>query len=214
MRARCRLRARLRRTCAPCGRNPLRRRGRTSRRGRWHGCQVERHAVAAGEDRHAVAIGKPRARTSRRRRVHPLDVAGSVFILSPSPSRSPGRSASRRREDRHARERLAAVGRCPARTGARRKMNGGLGARINTGLPVVLARRRRQWCAGFHARVPCPWGQCGVPRLLAASNFCARVNLSAWPLLLGRRVERRARRRRQVCADGLVCWAHAFSVVS
>ena len=174
VRARCRLRARLRRTCAPCGRNPRRRRGRTSRRGRWHGCPVERHAVAHVVERHAVAmIGRARKCAARG---WPF----LAFILStwPGACSSCRRRRHGRRVGRHARERLAAVGRCPARTGARRKMNGGLGARINTGLPVVLARRRRQWCAGFHARVPCPWGQCGVPRLLAASSLCARVNSS------------------------------------
>ena len=167
--------------------------GRTSRRRRL--------------GRQAVAIGKPRARTSRRRRVHPgagavafivtpwpsscrssrrrrvhpLDGAGAVFILA----RSPWISGSGRRVYGHAARRVLALSRVRpvicrwhGWQSARRKKQGGLGARINTGLPVVLARRRRQWFAGFHARVPCPWGQCGVPRLLAASSLCARVNSS------------------------------------
>lgn len=75
---------------APWFRNPRRRRGRTSRRGRWHGCQVERHAVAAW-------VGKPSPLASRARERH----AVAAFILARARSRSSSRRG-RRRVDRHA----------------------------------------------------------------------------------------------------------------
>ena len=146
----------------------------------------ERHAVAA------FILARVRSRSSSRRGRRRVDRhAVAAFILSTVPG--PCSSWRGRREDReavavvygHAARRVLALSRVRPvicrRHGwqsARRKKQGGLGARINTGLPVVLARRRRQWCAGFHARVPCPWGQCGVPRLLAASIIGARVNSS------------------------------------
>ena len=163
VRARCRLRARLRRTCAPCGRNPRRRRGRTSRRGRWHGCPVERRAVAAfilstvpgpcsswracREDREAVAVCMAMPRGAFWR----CFACGQSFVGGMGQS-------------------------------ARRKMNGGSGARINTGAvyPLSLRAVAAKMGAGFFAWLPCPWGQCGVPRLLAASIIGARVNSSEY----------------------------------